>query len=299
VDEKCCDVARACGEDAGCLALRECFAACALGDLECEAACGATVDDALGALNGPMVMCRNTMCGSECVPQIDWTCLGAPDAAPQTEAGTLNLSLTIQDFQTGAPAAGVTVKVCAREDALCEAPQSEGETDANGEVALTAERGESGFRGYLEVTGGGRAASHTYFSEPLAESGDYPVLAISESTLGLFTGLLGVEQDPARAAVAARVTDCSGRLAPGIVLGASTADDASQVGYLKGALPDPAATETDRAGLGGIFNLPPGAATVTGTRADGALAVEVEVTLRAGFLSVLTEAPTADAPISC
>lgn len=291
VDASCCEVARTCGEDAGCLALRECFVACALGDLECEAACEATIDEAVGALNGPMVMCRNTMCATECLPLVDWTCLGSPEAPPVTEAGMIEVSLTLLDFQTGAPAVGATVKVCARGDALCAAPQSEGVTGAGGEVALMAERGESGFRGYLEITGGGRAASHLYFSAPLLESGEYSGSAISESTLGLFTGLLQVEQDPARAAVAVRVTDCSRRLAPGIVLGASTADDTSQVGYLKGALPDPAATETDRAGLGGIFNLPPGPMTLTGTRADGTPAFEVELTLREGFLSVLTERP--------
>lgn len=292
VDANCCEEARTCGEDPDCLALRECFAACALGDAACTQACSDSASEETLEINSPMITCRNTECEQECITAVDWSCLGNPEPAPATEPGEMDFAVTLVDFQTGTEVSGAEVKMCAQGDDLCETPLGTETTDAEGKATFTVDRGTSGFNGYMEVTGAGRFPSRIYLRQPLQESTELSFSAISQASMGAFVGLLGLELDPELSLASVLLLDCSGRRARGAVFSSPEAQEGTTVGYLSNGLPSPDATATDSSGIGGLFNLPVGEATIRGERQDtGGVIFEQRVFLKAGFIATLSQDP--------
>ena len=280
VDGGCCDEATACGDDADCLALRECFAGCEGMDGGCYTDCEDNATDAALSLNQDYVMCRNTSCADPCAIVEDWSCAGDTPEAPSSEMVTM--SVVLEGFPDGNPVSGATVKVCAAGDLeRCEAPLSTETTDAEGRISITL---PADFGGYLEATGGNRFPSLLYFTRPPTEGRQESFPVLGDSIVNGFAGILGATIDPNRGHAALIALDCRSRTASGVQFTAANSDDQTTYGYAVEGLPAPEATATDSSGIIGIFNLPAGVTTISG-EADGMEVFEREVQLRAGFIT--------------
>lgn len=231
--------------------------------------------------------------GGDAAPD-PWACLGGarpPPPLPDAGAAMLNLMYTVRDFQTGNPMTGVTVKVCARADLTCATPQSMGTTDATGRVALTATFSGAGFDGYFELTGGmGNnevVPTRTFPSPPLA--GGTVVFvnnAIPRLTFELLGGLLMARLDATTGGITGLANDCNNAPTAGVSVSVSPAATGARQFYIAGMLPSTSATQTDRSGLFGYVNVPPGDYTLTGTRVSPMARVgAATLNVRGGFLS--------------
>jgi len=292
VDTGCCDEAMACGDDEGCLALRQCFEGCGLGDPACETACVEMYPEA-STVSSAFSTCRNTTCADACRRGVVWACLGQPETPDPVTSESIDLGIIMHDFQTGDLVPGADVMICAADDADCATPLWTGTTDADGAVTFSVDRGTTGFDGYIVATGGGRFPSITYFSTPVLEGGTFDFSVLSNTTLQVFVGLLGVTLDETRGHVAVIARDCIEGRARGVVFGTSTDDAQSTDGYIAGAIPSPAATATDDSGVGGVFNVGAGATvTASGVLEDGGtLVFERDVVVRAGFITSFVTSP--------
>jgi len=231
--------------------------------------------------------------GGDAAPD-PWACLGGarpPPPLPDAGGSTLNLMYAVRDFQTGNPMTGVTVKVCARADLLCATPQSMGTTDATGRVALTATFTGAGFDGYFELTGGmGNnevVPTRTFPSPPLAAGTMvFNNNAIPRLTFELLGGLLMARLDATTGGITGLANDCNNAAAAGVSVSVSPTATGSRQFYIAGMLPSTSATQTDRSGLFGYVNVPPGEYTLTGTRVSPMARVgAATLNVRGGFLS--------------
>ena len=292
VDTACCDEATACGDDADCLALRECFAGCPDFDTECLNACSDSASEATLEINRPYIMCRNASCNDACLNRQDWSCVGQAEP-PSSTAGTISLTVALQSFQSADRVPGATVKFCASSDPNCDEPLATETTDAEGSVTAEVMIGEAGFDGYMEVTGGERFPTLLYFSSTPTEDISVTFAVLGQVTADGFAAILGLSFDEERAHAAMIGFDCQDRTAYGLRFSAESGDDQTQDGYLLGGLPNPDATSTDRSGVGGVFNIPPGETTMSAELEDGTRVFEREVVLRQGFITSFSALVTA------
>src|SRR5205814_1797250 len=118
---------------------------------------------------------------------------------------------------------------------------------------------------YLEITAPNYPTNLSYVfrspGHPISHS-TRTALIISSSGLTALEGLSGQMQDRAnKAFIAFGAFQCVESGAPGIVVSAGSGTPV----YVAGKAPSPKATATDTSGQGGIFNVTPGAITLTST----------------------------------
>jgi hypothetical protein len=291
MDTSCCDAGAACGADAECKAMRDCFAGCGA-DTDCQLKCQS--DHPAGAkLNGAFSGCRNTNCGTVCA---NFACVGKVEHPAPTK-DTYTFKVTPKDFQSGMLLPGVKINFCAREDTTCATPLATATSDASGAATLTAKSSADGIDGFLEFTGGGVAPTMLFASKTnpvsIYDNGTLIPLLLSTTTLGLLTSVIGVTVDPERGSLIFTGEDCTGRTTAGISVAASTIDDKSTLAYISGSLPSKTATATDPSGAGTFLNLPPGPVDVTGTlTASGTVFSKQSVVIRQGYLTSTDVGPT-------
>lgn len=224
-----------------------------------------------------------------------WTCLGAVKPSPAPTATEAMFASTLIDFATELVMPDVTLRVCARADVNCEAPLDETTTDSGGGFELTLPLGDSGFNGYIEVSGGGAHPSLGFLNPPV--TGDFfPEAQPAITTLGV--GLLeaGLEIDlrDDRAHIAVVALDCGLCLAEGVSFSSVDPDAESTQVYIDGVSLSTGKGETDASGGGGWVNVPLGAgtATVTATVAadDSVIGFET-ILLRAGTITFTSIVP--------
>ncbi len=220
----------------------------------------------------------------------DWSCLGhvtAPTATPSA----MPVHWTIVDFVTGRPLMGVTVKACSVADVMCATPLTMGTTDAMGAVALTFPRLADRFNGVMEMTGGGTYPTRAYGVRFAADNtSSLQVPTAMEATL--LANIAGADLDPTRGSVIFDVHDCMGAHAAGASVVVSTVDTHSQRMYIRGALPDTTATDTDASGIGGYLNVPAGATMLNATVASGGAHIGTyNADVRAGYLQIVVAFP--------
>jgi hypothetical protein len=218
----------------------------------------------------------------------DYECIG--NVKPETPtAPSIRLTFTFHDTSTGAaPAAGATVRVCARADAACSSPVATVVTDATGSIDLQIPTGTTGFDGYLDITGpstSGEPLQETlfYFGRPLVRDslGSSWTLS-SESSLQSYWP---ATMDPARAQLMIVAGACYGTPAFGASIDVSTADAQTVFDVFGPQGPLQAQTFVPVVGnaLAYVANVPGPSATVT-TRYRGNPVGSMEVVLRPGVL---------------
>jgi hypothetical protein len=290
-DAKCCAEGTACGANAECKAMRECYLGCT--DSKCISDCVAAHPDgdkADLAFSG----CRRTNCAVECA---SWSCLGSVTwPAPTTK--TAELTLTLSEYRTGMVVSGATVKVCKLDDAACASPLSSGTTGADGKVKVTVNTAASGVDGYFEISSPDLVTilSYVRFLDPkqfIADGALFPIV-FSKDTFALLAGVAGITPDDARGHVGFLTRDCSSSSAAGVSAALSTADASSQLLYITpDGLPSSSITATTTAAFGAFVNVPPGASKITGTvAATGQKLGSVDVQVRAGAFTTVNLVPS-------
>lgn len=224
----------------------------------------------------------------------DLSCDGEPQQPPGIE-GSVEGSMALSSFVSGAPVVGAHVKVCAISDRDCVAPIVEADTDEEGIARGIADVGGEGFDGFVEVTGAGLFPTRVFFNPPARARSDRPAVfflaALTPAEVDIFAQAAGLSVDSELAQAGIITQDC--RLQPmhGASLTTSAVTDSSGVIYVANGLPAPDAEATDDTGVVGIFNLATGDAVLRGSF-DGEPYGAVKVPLSAGFLHLVNVIPS-------
>jgi hypothetical protein len=264
-----CPAAEACARSLDCNEVVQCIESCPTAD--CKEACGNGHDAGLALLesfNAPI----QAACETACAVGENWSCVGNVVLPVANGADTL-VTVTVTTI-SGAVVPGVTVRGCAKSDLTCASPLDSQTTDSNG-VAAVRVRGAAigyGFDGYYDIA----RASDVDATAPLGPqivpflffatySSSQPTAALSAVALTpsdlaslAAHGGLGLDDAGTLGTVVAIAFDCRLQPAPGVTFAASSGgtDLGSRLRYLAGVNPDPAATATDRSGIGFLFGVP-------------------------------------------
>lgn len=290
VNQACCDEGLACGDDAECKALRDCYAACA--DSDCYTTCTNAHPNGVAGSDA-FASCRATGCPQACA---NLSCVGSVQWNTPSDA-TYDLTVSFYELQSGSYLPDLDVKACALDDAACAAPLATGTTDSSGKVMMTVPSATQGIGVYFEVTGASVTPTLAYldFTDNVTsfKTGTFISPVLSASTTTLLASLMQVTLDPARGHVLFQVRDCTHNpFATGSVE-VEQADAQSTTAYMKGSMPSTTATGTDPGGQGAVLNVPAGNATVLGYLEQGGTPFsEFSVVVRAGYMTTMNVVPT-------
>lgn len=227
-----------------------------------------------------------------------WSCLGEVEW-PTVAATTLKFDLTLVDsFDASHRLQAASVRLCARDDVPCAAPQAAGTTDDQGHVLLTAQlpAGTHGWDGYVEVDAGPDSAypvNLIVFARPASNDSNFENTIISREVVTAGVQILtGTDPDPTKGELAMTVFDCAHEPAAQATIDVAPLD-AATIGYGKGMIPKKDAVKTDAAALAVVANVTPGFVTVTSKRvATGEKMAIVTVPIRAGAITTFGLDPT-------
>jgi hypothetical protein len=286
-----CDGARTCSEDASCLAYVACAHACNPLDPACAQRCVALHPG--GDVKAAAV---DTPCSGPCERGKQWSCLGKvswPAMSPGLTS--IKLGVIVLDGLTSKPLEGIAARACAKIDAACTSPLDTGTTDATGKARLTVPvtSQPAGFFGIIELSGPGLLPV-LGFPEPTPVSDmDLPALpTLSITGFAAAAQSLGMVPDSTRGHAELLVRDCQFDVATGVTFDIDSADASSIKAYFSGGLPSKTAVATDSSGIGGIFDIPAGPATITAKlAATGQVIATAQIIVRQGALTVTTLMP--------
>ena len=211
-----------------------------------------------------------------------WACLGKP-ASPSAVAlrPTVGFSLRLNDPATQSTPPGASVRACNRFDLDCAAPvQGPAEPAADGLIHLQLPQG---FAGFLEIRSPAIISVLYFFSQPLqAERQDQFIVVSFETARALATSG-AVELDPELGLVAVRTMDCQGELTGGVEF--SNATGGVPFAFVDG-LPAIGYVVSNREGIGGFVNVPPGLVVLQGQEVSSAqLTGTASVVVRKGWFA--------------
>lgn len=179
--------------------------------------------------------------------------------APDLPDITLTVSGVAEELSIAGrtPLAGVTIEAYARGSAT---PLGTTTSNAQGQFSLTV-TSNGPLDGYLKGTLSGRLDTYLYPPEPLeGDLSNLAVLMVTQGILDAATQLAGVDQDPDNGLIGVQVLNASSQPAAGVMVSSTPAGD---VRYNANGLPSSSATSTSTDGIGYIFNVAPGDATVS------------------------------------
>jgi hypothetical protein len=197
------------------------------------------------------------------------------------------------------PVANFPLKLCASTDLTCAAPLDSEITDANGKVTFSVDvgSGSAGIDGYIQAIDSSTIyypsliypGNHRIIGNPTV--GTYNAAVFSKSLIATGMTLAGVTPDAARGHIVEVNLDCDYNPAAGVSVQASTADASSKTMYVSGALISKTATQTDVSGAAFVFNVPPGASTLTSSTASVGTLGTVDVSVRAATMTITFYSP--------
>ncbi len=293
-NKSCAAAEKACRKDPSCAAFTACVAESV--DPEKLSTCRGEhadwcADDIIArGLGGPFYTCvfRDT-CPQQCSTNSDWSCLGKFTWGSTAEK-SVRARLRFYDALDGAPAAGISVKVCGPSDAECANPSSTKTTDADGAVALDLPTPLRSFRGYLRLEGSTWYPTIVQFGYPIARETVIPVPIVTERNVNASIAISQVSPDPTRGQLQLRMFGCAGVPMRDVTFASSKADANSRTWYYDGQTVQFGLTKTTTFGNGGIINAGDGLNDVTATL-DGKVVAKASATVRPGFLTIVILAP--------
>jgi hypothetical protein len=249
--------------------------------------CETTVDCA--ALSGGVgdLMCIDSVCQDNPA----WSCLSHLTPLPAPMSGTAVVEITVRGLIDDAPVVGATARLCRRLDLDCAQPISPRfAATPDGIFALQV---ELGFDGYVEIIAPERLPALYIFSPPVTANRSIPWLPLLRpAELAQFAALGGRPLVEGRGHVMLGAYDCQQQAATGVRLSSTDADQRTSPFYVVSKLPSLTALGTDISGQGGLINLRPGPATVTGALGDGRQIATLSVVVRAGSITYTTLVPS-------
>lgn len=241
-------------------------------------------------------------------PGSDWSCLGQSTAAPGTSPVTVSLTTynaldqvetsgavnsgTDLTLVTYTPVGGLAVAACDSLDSQCASPVAATTSDDGGVASLSV---PDNFAGYFQITGTGMSAEDVYLGALPTSGATFaaPAPTFSVIALSLLATGLGVpsDLDAGAGALVFEAYDCADRLAvgvafqtPGTVIGKNVVEwyaDTNQI-------PVTSLSQTTGRGMGGVMNVPAGAATVNAVVASSSHPIgSASVIVRAGDLTTV------------
>jgi hypothetical protein len=250
--------------------------------------CEGTADCA--ALSGGQgdLMCIDSVCQDNPA----WSCLAHPQPPPLSVSvsGTAVVEITVRGLVDDLPVTMASARLCRRLDLDCLEPLSP-QYAPNPDGIFTLQV-ELGFDGYVEIIAPERVPGLYVFSPPVTSNRTIPWLPLLRPTeLAQFATLGGRPLVEGRGHVMLGAYDCQLQAAPGVRLSSSDADQTTSPFYVVSKLPSWTASGTDVSGEGGLINLRPGPATVTGALGDGRQIGTLSVVVRPGSISYTTLIP--------
>jgi hypothetical protein len=222
--------------------------------------------------------------GTDAEPPVDprWGCLGKP-AAPRAVAlrPTVGFSLGLNDpVRQGTPP-DASMRACNRFDIDCTAPvQGPATPAADGLMHLELPQG---FAGFLEITSPAIIPALYFFSQPLQTDRQEEFIVVSFDTAVALAASGAVAIDPELGLIAVRTMDCQGVLGGGVEFSNQTGG--VPFAFIDG-LPAIGYTVSNREGLGGFVNVPPGLVILEGQEvSSGQVTGTVSVVVRKGWFS--------------
>jgi hypothetical protein len=202
-----------------------------------------------------------------CRKEEPWDCLGKVKW-PDSTSGTVNVVLNLADLVKGQPVSGLSAQVCNKLDTTCASPLvTDLVSDSSGRLTFSI---QSGFDGYLESTAGGIMPFLYFFYPPVTSDRDVAWVPILQAAqLATFATMAGGNVMPDRGHLLARAYDCFEKYAEGVSFSSPEGDSSTTPFYMIKGIPSTKHSETDSSGNGGLLNLPPGTATLTGQLKDG------------------------------
>ena len=239
-------------------------------------------------------ICTNQLCDSpDSSASSDssgpWSCLD--DVVwPAATSANVNVVVNLVDLITSEPVPGLTGRVCYKLDTTCDSPlRTDLVSDAAGRMSFTI---SSGFDGYLESTSSGIMPFLYFFYPPVTTDRDVPNVPILQSSgLSTFASLAGAELMPDRGHLLARAYNCLGQTAEGVRLSSPEGDASTVAFYMIKGIPSTKQSETDSSGDGGLLNLRPGTATLTGTLDNGDTIDPLSAMTRVGRITYTSLVP--------
>ncbi len=283
--------------------LRTLFACAALGCAGCNAIvspseeqCGADADCADRGFEN--ASCADGVCVENEAPDLVWGCLGSVVEPTPDPTKTLSFPIRLEFATNANPVTDVTVDVCDKLDVACMTDDPDFpkgfSPDSNGVVDVQV---PEGFDGFVRLTGPEIVNSRVYVGRPLVKAPSIEAIQLLRpgevSSLALL--FTGEDYDPTRGTTIDLVVDCQGLAASGVTFEVPAADEATYEFYLINQSPvrPPDATETDKDGFGGFFNLKPGSTLVRAHRAsDGEYIGESSFQVLPDTLSYVLVSPT-------
>jgi hypothetical protein len=296
VQQSCCAENTACGAHEACVDVDFCSHRCLpAGSITCSNLCATQYSDGSDEY-ATRNACIAANCADACSSKNAWSCLEhRPPALKPPTLDPITFNMTLVEFISEQPYAGIAVKACSQSDLNCAAPLQSTTTDENGAFSLSVPSGPSGFNGYIDLSGGALFPVLYYFVPPLIVGGERGRLRLpSTDTIGILTQAIGVTLDEKRGHLALVPWDCTLSPAPGVSLEIDSSDADATPYYFRQGVPNKMLKETDTApALGGAVNLPARPAIVRATVTSlGVQSAELNFNVRAGTLTAGSIPPT-------
>jgi hypothetical protein len=205
-------------------------------------------------------------------PASPWSCVDEaeeerPSDPPQTVIYTTPVVLWVNPAQA---VPGLSITACPKIDPQCDqpiVPRFQPPAPAPGAPPNFSIELPGGFLGYLILEAPGQVTERLYLDGPLTQSQTGGrILMIDVMTLGAVAASVGIAIDPTQGLLVMRSHDCSGAVTGGAFF---EIDNAGQSYMLLDGQPTRQPLPTDRDGLGGFANVPPGGVVGRGLLADG------------------------------
>ncbi len=198
--------------------------------------------------------------------------------------------MVLTDIITTEPVPNLAMKLCRKLDTACDAPlQTDLVSDATGRVSFAI---SAGFDGYLESTSSGIMPFLYFFYPPVTVDREIPAVPILQaSAMSTFVDLAGAQLMPDRGHFLARAYNCLGQTTDGVSMSSPEGDAATIPFYMIKNFPTIKASATDSSGNGGLLNLHPGTATLSGKLADGSSIGVLSAMIRAGRITYTAMVP--------
>jgi len=206
-------------------------------------------------------------------------CAGQP--LPTTAPDPLTLSGTTYEITSlGAkPLAAVMLSVFVIDETTARETTT---SDAQGNFSMSGPTGGVANFGYVEAAATDHTTSYSFgATAAYMNVTNSQVAIVTTGAIGQLAEFAGVTQTPGNAVIQVEAIDCAGTPLPGATF---TTTPAGTIVYQKNGLPLGTASMTDTAGVGYVFDVPPGMVTI---------AAQVgTLTLRSHVVIAFADAPT-------
>ena len=242
--------------------------------------------------HGANLVCVEQVCLTSSSP---WSCLGNV-TWPTPPPSRVTLEVPVIDVINGGFPRDLQVRACSKLDVQCLSPLASAAVDVSSSPGHLKVTLDSGFDGYLELTGPTITPALFFVIKPLWEDTalTVPLRVVSAEGFQGIAQAIGTTLDLTSSGhVYALASDCSEAAAAGVRFEIDKKSAQTAGYYMINGTPVSTSPATDASGAGGFLNLPTGFVKLTGYVSNtGARIGEAGFVIRAGAVSYPRLIPT-------